>query len=161
MSDAAQPDAAKPDAPQAGAAVSIRRVREADAAAVAELNGQLGYPGAVDDVRERLVAIEKVTSQVVFVACLGKEVIAWIDVALTLHLQSRPFALIGGLVVRDGHRGMRVGRRLCEAAEAWAREQGVRVMRVTSRSTRADAHRFYLRGGYKEVKTSCVFEKEL
>ena len=149
------------DAAAVAAAVSIRRVRETDAAAVAELNGQLGYPGAVDDVRDRLAVIEKVASQAVFVACIGEEVIGWIDVALALHLQSGPFALIGGLVVKDGHRGMRVGRRLCEAAEAWAREQGVRVMRVTSRSTRADAHRFYLRDGYKEVKTSSVFEKEL
>ena len=159
--DTPRADVAEPDTRSVMVPVSIRRASETDAAAVAELNGQLGYPAAVEDVRERLVAIEKVASQAVFVACLGEEVIGWIDVALTFHLQSRPFALIGGLVVKDGHRGRRVGQRLCDAAERWAREQGVTVVRVTSRSTRADAHRFYLRDGYREVKTSCVFEKEL
>ncbi|HKO19718.1 MAG TPA: GNAT family N-acetyltransferase [Acidobacteriaceae bacterium] len=141
--------------------VSIRSARKADAAAVAELNGQLGYPAAVEEVRERLSAISRITSQTVFVACLGKDVVGWIDVAITRHLQSRPFALIGGLVVKDDHRGMRIGRRLCEAAEGWAREMGVGVVRVTSRSTRADAHRFYLRDGYTQVKISYVFEKAL
>jgi GNAT superfamily N-acetyltransferase len=143
------------------AAVSIRCVREEDAAAVAELNGQLGYPATMDEVRERLAAIAKIGSQAVFLACAGDEVLGWVDVAITVHLQSAPFALIGGLVVKDGHRGMRIGRRLCEAAEAWARGQGVDVVRVTSRSTRTHAHRFYLRDGYSEVKTSRVFEKTL
>jgi hypothetical protein len=32
---------------------------------------------------------------------------------------------------------------------------------VTSRSTREDAHRFYLRDGYERIKTSAVFEKVL
>jgi GNAT superfamily N-acetyltransferase len=148
---------ALPDA----AAVSIRRACEADAAAIAELNRQLGYPTAVDEVCGRLAAISRIPSQTVFVACISEGLIGWIDVAITLHLQSRPFALIGGLVVTNGYRGKSVGRRLCEAAEAWAREQGVGVMRVTSRSTRTDAHRFYLRDGYRDVKTSRVFEKAL
>jgi hypothetical protein len=42
---------------------------------------------------------------------------------------------------------------------AWAWERSVQTVRVSSRSTRADAHRFYLRDGYRELKTSLVFEK--
>jgi GNAT superfamily N-acetyltransferase len=97
----------------------------------------------------------------VFVACVGDAVVGWVDVAITLRLQSQPFALIGGLVVKEGLRGQRIGKRLCEEAEAWSRAQGVGVIRVTSRSTREDAHRFYLRNGYTDVKTSRVFEKKL
>jgi predicted N-acetyltransferase YhbS len=139
--------------------VSVRRVRPEDAETVAELNGQLGYPSMVNEVRERIIALS--ASQAVFVACVGEEVVGWIDIALTTHLQSRPFALIGGLVVKEGLRGQRIGKRLCEEAENWSRAQGVDVVRVTSRSTREDAHRFYLRDGYAEVKTSRVFEKKL
>jgi GNAT superfamily N-acetyltransferase len=142
--------------------ITIRRVRPEDAEAVAELNGQLGYPATADEVRGRIAALASyAASQAVFVACIGKEVVGWVDVALTSHLQSRPFALIGGLVVKQGMRGQRIGKRLCEEAEAWSRERGVSVVRVTSRSTRDDAHRFYLRDGYKDVKTSRVFEKLL
>ena len=142
--------------------LTIRRATYGDAAAVAELCGQLGYAATAEQVHERLVAIGSCqASQAVFVACLGQEVVGWIDIALTLHLQAPPYALIGGLVVRDGVRGQRIGKRLCEEVEAWARAKGVRAVRVTSRSTREDAHRFYLRDGYKDVKTSRVFEKIL
>ena len=139
--------------------VTIRRVRPEDAAVVAELSVALGYPATVDEVRGRIITLP--AGQAVFVACVGEEVVGWIDVALTHHLQSRPFALIGGLVVKEGLRGQRVGKRLCEEAEAWSRAQGVSVVRVTSRSTREDAHRFYLRDGYTDVKMSRVFEKKL
>jgi predicted N-acetyltransferase YhbS len=143
------------------AGVSIRRGRVDDAAAVAVLSDQLGYLTPEIDVKERLAEIERVPTQAVFVSCLGGEVVGWVDVAVVLHLQSRRFALIGGLVVKEGLRGMGIGKRLCQEAETWAREQGVDAVRVTSRSTRADAHRFYLRDGYREVKTSRVFEKQL
>ena len=142
--------------------ITVRRVRAEDAEAVAELNGQLGYPATPEEIRGRIVALAACeTSQAVFVACVGDEVVGWVDVAITLHLQSQPFALIGGLVVKEGLRGQRIGKLLCEEAEAWSRAQGVGVVRVTSRSTREDAHRFYLRDGYTDVKTSRVFEKKL
>ncbi len=77
-------------------------------------------------------------------------------------MQTPPFALIGGLVVKDGVRGLRIGKRLCERAEAWSKAQGVSLIpRHLSRTTRDDAHRFYLREGYTDVKTSRVFEKRL
>jgi GNAT superfamily N-acetyltransferase len=142
--------------------VTIRRAVPGDAEAVAELNGQLGYPATVDETRNRIEALDGQNAvRAVLVACLGDEVVGWVDVALSFHLQSPECALIGGLVVRDGMRGSGIGRRLCEAAEAWSREKGVLRIRVTSRSTRIDAHRFYLRDGYAEVKTSQVFEKLL
>jgi GNAT superfamily N-acetyltransferase len=54
-----------------------------------------------------------------------------------------------------------VGKRLCAEVEAWSRGKGVAVVRVTSRMTREGAHRFYLRKGYRQTKTSAVFEKVL
>jgi GNAT superfamily N-acetyltransferase len=70
-------------------------------------------------------------------------------------------ALIGGLVVKDGMRSLGVGRRLCAGVENWSRSRGIFVVRVTSRSTRERAHRFYLREGYRQTKISAVFEKVL
>jgi predicted N-acetyltransferase YhbS len=97
--------------------------------------------------------------QTAFVACIESELIGWIEVSIVRHLQSTPFALIGGLVVKDGFRGERVGLRLCQHAESWSWNRGVSILRVTSRSTRPDAHRFYLRNGYLATKISHVFEK--
>ena len=139
--------------------LNIRPIEPRDASAAAELSDQLGYPAAEEEIRERIVALA--TTQAAFVAELDGQVVGWIDVALTFHLQTPPYALIGGLVVKDGVRGLNIGKRLCQQAEQWSREQGVSLIRVTSRTTRTDAHRFYLRDGYSDVKTSRVFEKRL
>ncbi|CAN5563794.1 GNAT family N-acetyltransferase [soil metagenome] len=149
--------------------LSIRPITAEDAEAAAALSIQLGYEATPDEIRQRIERLATCTaSQAAFVACLTRpetpqapEIVGWIEVAITYHLQSEPFVLIGGLVVQNGHRGLGIGRRLCEHAENWTRSQGIRILRVTSRSTRLDAHRFYLRDGYVETKTSKVFEKVL
>ena len=140
----------------------IRPIAVEDAEAVAELVLQLGYERTPAQIADWIAALAgREHEQQAFVACVGNEVVGWIEVAVVRHLQNEPFALIGGLVVKEGYRDGGVGRRLCEEAERWAHEQGSRVMRVTSRSTRERAHAFYLRDGYIQVKMSCVFEKSL
>jgi GNAT superfamily N-acetyltransferase len=142
--------------------LTVRRIAAEDAAAVAELSVQLGYPATANEIEQRIAALGScMAHQAVFVACLGTEIVGWIDVALSFDLQTPTYALIGGLVVKDGARGLRIGKRLCDEAEAWSRAQGVGVLRVTSRSTRADAHRFYLREGFTDIKMSRVFEKKI
>lgn len=143
-------------------ALTVRRVAVEDAAAVAELSVQLGYQATAGEIEHRIANLgSRKAHQAVFVACLGAEIVGWIDVALSFELQTPPYALIGGLVVKDGVRGLRIGKRLCDEAEAWSRAQGVGVLRVTSRSTRDDAHRFYLREGFRDIKMSRVFEKNI
>jgi GNAT superfamily N-acetyltransferase len=143
--------------------LTIRRIQSRDAEAAALLSGQLGYEATTEEMRRRIAKLaDHKEIQAVFVACTGDgRVVGWIDVAITYHLQSEPFVLIGGLVVQHGLRGLGVGKRLCEEAETWTRSKGISIVRVTSRSTRPDAHRFYLRDGYTEIKTSKVFEKLL
>lgn len=129
-----------------------------DAEAVAVLTTQLGYQRTPAQIAAWLTHLNS-TEQAAFVAVIGNEVIGWIEVSVARHLQSDPFALIGGLVVSEAHRSRGIGRMLCQRAEQWTWDQGLPTLRVTSRSTRPGAHRFYLRDGYHEVKTSLVFEK--
>ncbi len=142
--------------------LTIRTVQDRDAASVAELSGQLGYPATREEIAERIAwVLGHADAQVILVACLRNQVVGWIEAVIEHHLQSPPFALITGLVVRDGVRGLGVGKKLCEEVERWSRRKGLRIVRVTSRSTREAAHRFYLRDGYRQIKTSAVFEKNL
>lgn len=140
----------------------VRRIAPEDAAQVTELSAQLGYEVPIEAVSERIQALAaRVEEQVAFVATVGTEVVGWIEAIVTHHLQSPAHTLITGLVVRDGMRSMGVGRRLCAEVEAWSRDQGIAVLRVTSRMTRERAHRFYLREGFTQTKTQAVFEKSL
>jgi PhnO protein len=142
-------------------AVSIRRLTVDDAEAAAELSSQLGYPSSPGDLRKRIEELSHTTDRVAFAAVVDGEMVGWIDAAMERHLQYAASAVIGGVVVREEMRGQGVGRRLCVEVEEWARSQSVPLVRVRSQIKREDAHRFYLRDGYRQVKTSLVFEKPL
>jgi GNAT superfamily N-acetyltransferase len=144
--------------------VSIRQLAVADAEAAAELSSQLGYPCSAGELRERIEELSRAPDRVAFAAVVdgqGGQIVGWIDAAMERHLQSPASAVIGGLVVREDMRGLGVGRRLCLEVEDWARSKSVPLVRVRSQIKREDAHRFYLRDGYRKVKTSFVFEKVL
>jgi len=131
-------------------ALHVRVIAPEDAAAVAELSAQLGYEATAAAIEERIATLLlNAENQVALVACVGGDVVGWIEASVVRHLQSEPQALIGGLVVKDGVRGLGVGKRLCAEVEAWTKNKGLTVVRVTSRSTREGAHRFYLREGYR------------
>ncbi|HEY0161803.1 MAG TPA: GNAT family N-acetyltransferase [Edaphobacter sp.] len=140
-------------------AVTVRAITREDAAAVALLSGQLGYETTEKEMRQRIEALP--SDHLALVACLNTEIVGWIEAEIAHHLQSPPHALITGLVVKDGVRSLGIGRRLCSEVERWTLQQGLDTVRVTSRSTRERAHRFYLREGYVQTKTSAVFEKIL
>jgi GNAT superfamily N-acetyltransferase len=140
-------------------AVSIRRLSVDDAEAAAALSGQLGYSCSAEDLRERIEELSRTADRVAFAAVIDDQVVGWIDAAMERHLQYAASAVIGGLVVREDMRGQGVGRRLCLEVEEWARSKSIPLVRVRSQIKREDAHRFYLRDGYRKVKTSLVFEK--
>lgn len=141
--------------------VVIRTMEAGDAESISGLIDQLGYRRTAGEVASWIKSLDGGVAQTALVGCIDGVVVGWIEVSIERRLQSEPFALIGGLVVADGMRGRGIGRLLCRAGEEWARGRGLGVLRVTSRSTRTDAHRFYLRDGYESIKTSMVFEKVL
>ena len=145
----------------AGSPLLIRTIEPHDAAEACFLIEQLGYQRSVDEVTLWIGTLpQRAEYQSAFVACFENRLVGWIEISIEHRLQSPPYALIGGLVVKDGYRNQQIGLRLCEHAEAWSWERNIPLVRVTSRSTRPDAHRFYLRNGYQLTKLSHVFEKK-
>jgi GNAT superfamily N-acetyltransferase len=141
--------------------IHIRLVTIADAPAVAELSAQLGYPVSAEIASARIKSLSTSDNQVVFVASRDDRVVGWIEVIISTHLHSGSYALISGLVVSSEFRGQRIGSRLTVHAEDWARSHRQTLIRVRSQISREDAHRFYLREGYRQTKTSAAFEKKL
>jgi GNAT superfamily N-acetyltransferase len=139
----------------------IRPVLLNDAATVAELSAQLGYPTTPEIMAARIQHLSASDDHAVFVASLDNNVVGWIEVIISRHLHSGSYALISGLVVSDQHRGHGIGSRLCAHAEQWSHEHGQTLIRVRSQISREGAHRFYLREGYRQTKTSAAFQKKL
>ena len=140
----------------------IRLVRAGDAARLADLATQLGYPSVSDEIIGRLSHLSARPDDAVLVATDATDaVIGWVHVGRVASLAVSDTAQIGGLVVDDAHRSGGIGAELLEAAEAWAREHGATSMTVSSRVARERAHRFYEREGYERLKTSHIFTKPL
>ena len=142
--------------------VLIREMTAADAEAVSLLALQLGYQRSPDAIRDWILGLQStVEAQAAFVVSVDGQIAGWVEVSIQSRLQSPRFTLIGGLVVREGFRGKGLGQMLCERVERWSLERQVNIIRLTSRESRQDAHRFYLRAGYRLAKTSLAFEKYL
>jgi GNAT superfamily N-acetyltransferase len=145
-----------------GAALTIRQARVTDAARLAELNGELGYPSRPEQVLARLQALLARADQQVFVGDLaGVGVAGWVHVYRQELLESDLTAEIGGLVVAQSCRRMGIGQQLMAAAEAWARENGCGAVHLRSNVIRTGAHAFYKSLGYQINKTSYSFLKDL
>jgi GNAT superfamily N-acetyltransferase len=142
--------------------ITIRRAAQEDAPALARLSGELGYPSSTEEVSGRLLQILDSSGDALFVASASDgRVVAWVHLFLTLRIESEKFAEVGGLVVEERRRGEGIARSLMEAAESWAMREGARRIRVRSRTTREEAHRFYERLGFTRIKRQEVFEKVL
>lgn len=140
------------------AAVSIRAAVQDDAAAVAELLGQLGYLSSTEAVRTRL-AVMRESNDLVFVAEAGR-VVGMIALNIVPAIErDGPVARLGALVVDEGFRGQRIGERLVDRAGAEARARGCSLFYVTSASHRSRAHSFYLRLGF--AQTGLRFARQL
>jgi len=143
-------------------AIEIRPAEARDIAALARLAGQLGYPSAPEEVRERFSKIQTADDHATFVALApGDAVIGWIQLCEARSIESDARAEITGLVVDAEFRSGGAGRSLVERGEEWARQRGLAQIGVRSNVVRGRTHVFYERLGYTATKTQKVFRKRL
>ena len=139
----------------------IRRAREQDAARLAELSGQLGYPASRQEILQRMKRMRPTAQHAIFVAEFDKRVTGWLHVSVTPLLEEPLRAEVNGLVVDEHQRSQGSGAKLLRAAESWAAKKGCKGMSVRSNVVRDRAHGFYLCNGYEHYKTQKAFRKTL
>lgn len=138
--------------------VTVRDATTADAAAVAELLGELGYPAPPGEAAKRL----RRPGERVLLADSEQLVVGLVALTIGPMLEhARPVARVTALVVRESSRRLGVGRRLMARAEELARDGGCAGIELTSamRPEREAAHRFYEALGYE--RTSYRFWRPL
>jgi GNAT superfamily N-acetyltransferase len=142
--------------------VEIREAEIEDAATIAELSGELGYPSSRAQTATRLQSILEFPEHRVYVAVDHEgSILGWIHVFASQYLESDAFAELGGLVVTTNWRAKGIGKRLMAAAEDWVARKGIHKIKIRSRASRVEAHAFYESLGYGVNKTQYVFEKSL
>jgi ribosomal protein S18 acetylase RimI-like enzyme len=134
------------------AGCSVRLAQPGDAAQVAALLAELGYPdNPVEEVRRRLAMWERETAGLALVADRQGQVVGIIAVAAIPYLEREGRrGRIVALVVSSACRGRGIGRRLVDAAEEAASNLDCVTMEVTSSRSRTESHPFYRNLGYED-----------
>jgi GNAT superfamily N-acetyltransferase len=155
----------KPDGPallmilERGASC-LRVATPADAAQLAALCDQLGYPTSPEALVKRLELVEH-EDEVVLCAKRAGRPVGLVHVTRRRPLHGVAIAEIEALVVDEALRGQGTGAGLMAAAERWAARRGLEKLRVRSQLARTRAHAFYRRLGYQVSKTQHVFVRAL
>lgn len=130
--------------------ITIRNASVADAAALAALLDELGYPASANDVVARLASPEAFGNAIALVAEIERQVAGLVTCHSfpSIH-HSAPVAWLTTMVVGKGFQRSGIGRQLVSAAEQLARRRGAGRVSVTSGRQRDDAHAFYRGLGYE------------
>ena len=148
--------AAKPKPPPLP---KIREAKPADLPRLLELIRYLGHEIDERQLRKNFKALKK-SGELPLVATLDKKVVGMCGVGarVVIH-RPAPLGRITALVVAEEAQGHGIGRILVEAAEAWMRKRGGKLVEVTSNDRRTAAHAFYRHLGYE--RSSIRFFKKL
>jgi GNAT superfamily N-acetyltransferase len=134
----------------APATLAIREARPADAAAIADLLGELGYPAEAAPVQRRLERIMHDPSSRLFVAEVNGEIAGLGGLhMLPLVEHDELGCMLTAMVVGARHRRQGVGTELLRAVEREARVRGCSRLVLGSADRRLDAHAFYETLGFE------------
>ncbi|MBO1074779.1 GNAT family N-acetyltransferase [Roseomonas marmotae] len=137
--------------------VELRGAVPADAADLARLLGQLGYPTSPQEATERLATLLRDSQGSLLVATDYGPVVGFIALHWTPMPQERhPVARITALVVDEQERGRGIGRMLLKAGAQAARQAGCDVLELTAGTQRQEAHGFYRAQGFSDTATRFV-----
>lgn len=139
----------------------IRKADIGDCHAICEIcNEDLGYECKEELVKMRIERLDE-KREAVFVAVDDGAVAGYIHVEKYNTLYFTDMANILGLAVAGKYQRRGWGRKLTEAAERWAKENGIDRIRLNSGIGRKGAHKFYRAAGFGEEKEQIRFIKRL
>jgi GNAT superfamily N-acetyltransferase len=132
--------------------VEIRQGVHSDAAPIARLLDQLGYPASVDQVERRLDRLARSEADVLLVAEAAGVVVGLASLHVSPALEYDGDAgKLSAIVVDERHRGRGIARALVQAIEGEARRRGCVLLFLTTAERRRDAHAFYRALGFEET----------
>lgn len=141
--------------------LSLRPARIDDAAAIAALSTQLGYPTTTEQAAARLSQLLPMPDHCILIAERAGSVAGWAHVERRVNLESGDRAELMGLVVDEKARRAGIGGKLVEAVEHWAAARQLEILVVRSNVAREASHAFYRQIGYQAVKSQHVYQKSM
>lgn len=142
--------------------LQIREARSADALAIYKLNTEeMKYEFPFEQTRKQLETSIHRTTEKVFVATVGGQVVGYVHAQEYELLYAPPLKNILGLAVSREYKRMGIGKRLLQKVEEWALLTGATGVCLNSGAERKEAHLFYKKCGYEKGKQQVKFLKRL
>ena len=142
--------------------IKIRQAEIKDVQRIAVLCEQLEYSVTNQQIKQRLSKIKNNDAHIVYVATLEDEyVIGWAHAHICYSIVIPTPAILLGLVVDKDYRHNGIGRVLMQQIEQWASQVGCEGILLRSNIKRQEAHLFYEKIGYTNIKQSVTFYKKL
>ena len=143
------------------AEVIVRDAVYADLEELTALMTDLGYPTTLEEFKIRFENISAHPDYRTIVAVADGEMVGMAGLSKNIFYEMNGnYMRILAFVVKQSSRKLGIGKILIEAAENWAREQGLHTVVISSgnRAERDAAHLFYQKMGYA-IKSSGFVKK--
>lgn len=141
--------------------LEIREINLSDAGGIRSVSeNALGYECPLSLVEDKIKSLDKKREQV-FVAVLNGNIVGFIHVEKYDTLYFETMCNVLGLAVAKDFQKTGIGKSLLTAGENWAKENGIKYMRVNSGISRVEAHKFYRHMGYESEKEQLRFIKHI
>ncbi|MGN0524253.1 MAG: GNAT family N-acetyltransferase [Eubacterium sp.] len=141
--------------------LTVRQAKVDDAFGICKICcDDLGYNCTEDLVKKRIGELDLNREQV-FVAQYNNCVIGFVHAEDYKTLYFDELVNLLGLAVSNEYRRQGVATALVNQVECWAKERGVKMLRLNSGSSRKDAHEFYRKLGFDNEKEQIRFLKKI
>jgi len=140
---------------------ALRTATVGDAAEIARLSGELGYPVEAAAVARNLARLLPLPTQRVWVAASASGLLGWTSAERRVLVEAGERVELVVLVVDARARRSGIGQALVAAVEQWTRAQGLTTLVVRSNVLRVESHQFYAKLGFVRTKTPHSYSKSL
>jgi len=143
------------------AEVTIRDAKYTDLEELTALMTDLGYPTTLEEFKIRFENISAHPDYRTLIAIADGEMVGMAGLTKNIFYEMNGnYMRIAAFVVKQSSRKLGIGKLLIEAAEEWAKEQGLHTVVISSgnRAERDAAHAFYQKMGYA-IKSSGFVKK--
>jgi N-acetylglutamate synthase-like GNAT family acetyltransferase len=140
--------------------IIFRKAINEDIKALRDLLKALGYDVDESTLSHRIDAIRNQGGEVLVASKNGRTV-GCVNTIIDIRLAEGLTGELVSLVVSVEYRGEGIGKGLVSKAESWLKAKGCNTIRVRANAVRKEAHRFYLKLGFKEIKTQKIFAKTM
>ena len=138
--------------------MEIRGFRNEDILGVCCLiNSELGYDVSCEDLKARILQMQKDKNYVILTAAHEERVVGFIglQICLAFEIEGKAMRIIALAVARHSQ-GQGIGSALIQEAEKYANENNISIISVNSGLKRTEAHRFYEKQSfYKKGYSFC------